>query len=44
MLYSGARDIVVNKIYIIYNFKNYRRMIDRKQKLIEHNIKLNWKI
>lgn len=31
MLYSGAPDLVINKIYIIYNFKNYLNMLQRKQ-------------
>lgn len=40
MLYSGAPDLVINKIYIIYNFKNYLNMLQRKQDYAEKNIAL----
>lgn len=40
MLYSGAPDLVINKIYIIYNFKNYLNMVQRKQDYAEKNIAL----
>lgn len=32
--------MVINKIYIIYNFKNYLNMVQRKQDYAEKNIAL----
>lgn len=40
MLYSGAPDLVINKIYIIYNFKNYLDMVQKRQEIAEKNIEL----
>jgi len=33
MLYSGAPDLAINKIYIIYNFKNYLSMVQKRQEI-----------
>jgi len=31
MLYSGAPDLVITKIYLIYNFKDYLLLLQTKQ-------------
>ena len=40
MLYSGAPDLVINRIYIIYNFKNYLNMVQKRQEIAQKNIEL----
>ena len=31
MLYSGAPDLTIVKIYVIYNFKNYLSILQKRQ-------------
>lgn len=38
LLFSGAPDLDIIKIYLIYNFKDYVKMLHRKQELIEKRI------
>ena len=38
MLYSGAPDLTINKIYIIYNFKNYLNVVQKRQTIAEKSI------
>lgn len=44
MLYSGAPDLTINKIYIIYNFKNYLTLVQKRQDLTEKMITLSCQI
>lgn len=44
MLYSGAPDLTINKIYIIYNFKNYLSLVQKRQDLTEKMITLSCQI
>jgi hypothetical protein len=37
---AGAEDTSIVKIYIIYNFKNYLNMLQKRQELTESNIEL----
>lgn len=44
MLYSGAPDLTITKIYIIYNFKNYLNLVQTRQDIAEKNIDLLYEI
>lgn len=42
MLFSGAPDVTIIKIYLIYNFKGYLKLLQLKQELIERKIDLSF--
>lgn len=43
LLFSGAPDLDIIKIYLIYNFKDYVKMLHKRQELIEKRIELQFK-
>jgi hypothetical protein len=42
MLFSGAPDVDIIKIYLIYNFKEYLKLLQLRQELIERKIHLSF--
>jgi hypothetical protein len=42
LLFSGAPDIDIIKIYLIYNFKDYVKLLQKRQELIERRIELQF--
>ena len=42
MLFSGAPDFTIIKIYLIYNFKDYLKLLQLRQELIERKIDLSF--
>lgn len=43
LLFSGAPDLDIIKIYLIYNFKDYVIMLHKRQQLIEKRIEMQFK-
>lgn len=39
-MFSGAPDLDIVKIYLIYNFKDYLRLLQSRQEMVEKSIEL----